>query len=168
MIDNGALVASVFGLKRSSHWSTVEKRFRETNPTCAACGGTSHLQVHHIFDFHEAILLYRPDAELDPRNLITLCCDPALEHHLLLGHFDDFQSFNRNVRSWVQTYHGRTAADIRADAAWIAAKDNRPKPFHEWPDSLKHSEWEWLMNTLPIDQALVQEYGLSVPLIWTP
>jgi hypothetical protein len=78
--------------KRSTHWPTVEKHFRETHATCAACGGTERLNVHHIIPFHINAAL-----ELDLNNLITLCMG-KLECHLKIGHLNDFHHVNQNVR----------------------------------------------------------------------
>lgn len=78
--------------KRSPHWPTVEKHFREAHPTCAACGGTERINIHHCKPFH----LF-PELELDPNNLITLCMG-KLECHLKIGHLDDFKKFNGNVK----------------------------------------------------------------------
>src|SRR5271168_657854 len=79
--------------KRSTHWPTVEKHFREEHPTCAACGGKKNLNVHHILPFHTF-----PTLELDPTNLITLCMG-KLECHLQLGHLGNFKFYNPNIRS---------------------------------------------------------------------
>ena len=61
------------------------------NSVCAACGRTTHLQVHHIEPFH-----LRPELELDPANLITLCMG-SYECHLVIGHGDSFRCYNPNV-----------------------------------------------------------------------
>jgi len=74
--------------KRSSEWPTVRKHFLVKSPACAACGGTSLLNVHHKEPFH-----LDPKLELDPGNLITLCMGKP-ECHLLLGHGDDFKAYN--------------------------------------------------------------------------
>lgn len=78
--------------KRSSHWPTVEKHFRESHPTCAACGSSKRLNVHHCMPFH-----LDPQLELDPNNLITLCMDKK-ECHLRIGHGGSFKQYNPNVR----------------------------------------------------------------------
>jgi 5-methylcytosine-specific restriction enzyme A len=80
------------GAKRSSHWPTVEKHFREGHPTCAACGSKNRLNVHHCKPFH-----LDPSLELDPNNLITLCMDTK-ECHLHIGHGGSFKQYNPNVR----------------------------------------------------------------------
>ena len=78
--------------KRSSHWPTVEKHFREGHPTCEACGSSKNLNVHHCKPFH-----LDPALELDPANLITLCMDTK-ECHLHIGHGGSFKQYNPNVR----------------------------------------------------------------------
>src|SRR5271155_3275861 len=78
--------------KRSSHWPTVEKHFREAHPTCEACGSKNRLNVHHCKPFH-----LDPEMELDPTNRITLCMDTK-ECHLHIGHGGSFKQYNPNVR----------------------------------------------------------------------
>lgn len=78
------------GEKRSSLWPTVEKHFLTANPTCAACGSSKRLNVHHKRPFH-----LDPALELDTANLITLCMDK--DCHLLIGHGDNFKAYNPNV-----------------------------------------------------------------------
>jgi 5-methylcytosine-specific restriction endonuclease McrA len=65
---------------RSSRWPKVRAEFVRLNPVCAACGGGKELNVHHIEPFHR-----KPELELDPGNLITLC----REHHFFVGHDPD-------------------------------------------------------------------------------
>lgn len=77
--------------RRSPHWPKVEKAHLAAHPSCAACGSTTRLQVHHEVPFHR-----RPELELDPKNLITLCMSKN-ECHILIGHGDSFEYFNPNV-----------------------------------------------------------------------
>jgi len=77
--------------KRSSHWNETRDAFLKGHPSCAACGGKEHLQVHHIKPFH----LY-PQLELEEANLLSLCMG-GYECHLRIGHGDDFQSYNPKV-----------------------------------------------------------------------
>jgi hypothetical protein len=116
-----------FGLARSPAWDDVAKAFLAKHPHCAACGETSRLNVHHKFPFHYVVLCGRPDLELDTRNLMTLCVRPDCQHHLLLGHLDDYESYNRQVAKFVKTGSGRTAAQIRGDTAWQKARAAKPK-----------------------------------------
>jgi hypothetical protein len=78
--------------KRSSHWPTVRKHHLEEHGTCAACGGTKKLQVHHERPFHTD-----PSLELDPENLITLCERLGKDCHILIGHGDSFKFYNPDV-----------------------------------------------------------------------
>jgi 5-methylcytosine-specific restriction endonuclease McrA len=80
--------------KRSSRWPSLRKSYLETNNSCAACGCTEFLEVHHIEPFHE-----NPSLELEASNLITLCDKPGKDNcHLEIGHLGSFKSKNPNVR----------------------------------------------------------------------
>jgi hypothetical protein len=99
-------------------------------------------QVHHIFPFHYCIALGRPDLELDPRNLITLCEDeprrPGQNHHLLVGHLDSFESSNLDVVLDAHlTFKGMSAEQIRASRTWQSAVANRLKPLEQMTDADK-------------------------------
>jgi hypothetical protein len=78
---------------RSPHWPAFRRMHLRLEPTCRWCGGSLHLEVHHIAPFH-----LHPELELDPGNLITLCESPAIDCHLVIGHFDDWHTFNPHVR----------------------------------------------------------------------
>jgi 5-methylcytosine-specific restriction endonuclease McrA len=101
---------------RSSKWSSVRKKFLESNNVCAACGCVDHLQVHHKEPFH-----LHPEKELDPTNFITLCEDGEDHCHLKIGHLGDWKSFNPNVvkdakkklRSIKNAKFGTTSSPIR-------------------------------------------------------
>lgn len=99
--------------ERSTRWPTVEHHYKNFHPTCAACGGTVRLQVHHKQPFH----LF-PDLELDPDNLIGLCMGPK-ECHLAIGHGGSFKKWNPKVAQ-------HAAAALRTpdtfDAIVIAAR----------------------------------------------
>ena len=81
------------GSKRSSKWPGVEHAHLKLNPTCAACAGSTKLQVHHVRPYH-----LDPALELDPTNLITLCMAMGCDGHLLIGHGDDFRAAVLEVR----------------------------------------------------------------------
>ena len=78
--------------RRSSRWSAVREAFLSKNGSCAACGQTDHLQVHHIIPFN-----VDPTKELDESNLITLCED-EYDCHRIIGHTGNFRKVNPNVR----------------------------------------------------------------------
>jgi hypothetical protein len=100
---------------RSPHWRTCEKHFLADHATCAACGGTKRLQVHHEQPFHS-----HPELELDPNNLIALCMGPH-ECHIRIGHGDSFHFFNphvvRDARETLEHPERRSAIEARAKAA---------------------------------------------------
>ncbi len=96
-------------MKRSPRWPAARATHLAAHPTCALCGGTAKLEVHHIKPFH-----LHPELELDPNNLVTLCEANAggVNCHLALGHLGNFKSFN---------------VDVIADAAtWRAKIQSRP------------------------------------------
>lgn len=127
--DKGALVAKKYGVARSPLWPAVAKEHLLHQPACAACGYEGKgLQVHHIQPFHLA-----PQLELDPKNLITLCEIKGRDHHLLVGHLDDWESYNVNVRRDVVRFHGENARKIRSDSTWQKEVQNRPLPEGESP-----------------------------------
>jgi hypothetical protein len=129
-VDHGHEEAMrTIGRGRSPHWPAVEKAFRKIHPQCVAClvKSVAHVQIHHRFPFHYCVALGRPDLELDPRNLITLCewKSPAPNHHLLIGHLDNFQSSNLAVAEDAITFRGMSAIQIKKDPRWIAKEAKR-------------------------------------------
>lgn len=120
--DHGARIARKHGRDRSPEWRRVEKEHLLREPACMACGYKGHgLQVHHIKPFH-----LHPHLELDPDNLMTLCEVKGRDHHLLLGHLDEWESFNENVKRDIRHFYGKTAEQIRADIGWQKKVKTRP------------------------------------------
>ena len=78
---------------RSPDWDKVRDTHLALHPTCAACGGSSSLQVHHIVPYHVEV-----SRELDPSNLITLCMGKH-DCHLHVGHGGSFRHYNPSVIS---------------------------------------------------------------------
>mgnify|MGYP000547166982 CR=1 FL=1 len=85
--------------KRSGHWGFVRDLVLK-DANCAACGGWSQLEVHHIQPFH-----VRPDLELEPGNLIPLC-RPC---HYHLGHLKCWQCINPDVVQDAAEYRAKIA-----------------------------------------------------------
>src|SRR6185312_2603434 len=144
--DHGAAAAAEHGLARSPHWPHVEKAFRKAHPHCVACApdASDHaVQVHHRAPFHYVVSLGRPDLELDPRNLVSLCeteeGKPAEDHHLLIGHLGNFRAGNLEVlEDAATTFHGMTSEAIRSDPRWLdKEKNGRIKPLDEMTDDEK-------------------------------
>lgn len=92
------------GAARSSDWHAVRDAFLVEHPTCACCGGTKHLRVHHIVPFW-----VRQDLELDPENLIVLCEAKkfGINCHLLVGHHGNWKLWNPGVRVTARTWNMR-------------------------------------------------------------
>lgn len=84
---------------RSPKWPSLRKEHLLNNKSCAACGRTYKLEVHHIEPVH-----VNPDKELDPNNLITLCDNPC---HLTFGHLLDYKSWNKEVINDCKVYLNR-------------------------------------------------------------
>ena len=79
---------------RSPDWHKAEAAHLVRQPKCACCGGTKKRQVHHIQPFHD-----KPELELDPNNMITLCTDGPcnLNCHFVIGHLGNTKCSNPNV-----------------------------------------------------------------------
>jgi hypothetical protein len=148
-------IAEKFHLTRSPEWPNVEKQFKTAHPKCAACGDAGALNVHHRFPFHYVVLCGRPDLELDPRNLITLCTDKDDEHHILLGHLDDYESYNPDVLKFVTTYANQKNPQIRKDPAFKKAAAGKPKHLNEMSAAEKTAFKNMLDHNLPASAEVV-------------
>ena len=153
-LDPGARVAAPFGIHRSSHWPEVVKEHLARQPMCVCCKssqpGRIPVQVHHIFPFHYCVALGRADLELDERNLITLCGKShngsGENHHLWVGHLDNFQSSNLYVvRDAEKVFVGMPAGDIMNDKRWLRHWRRRLKPLEAMSDHEKEALLE-VMN----------------------
>jgi 5-methylcytosine-specific restriction endonuclease McrA len=122
--DPGARIANEYGRARSPQWPRVAHEHLSHEPACVVCGHRGEgLQVHHIKPFH----LY-PELELDPHNLITLCEIKGRTHHLLIGHLDDWESYNKHVREDTKRYSHQSAIAIKANPTWQKEVAQRPMP----------------------------------------
>lgn len=81
-----------FGVKRHPSWRRVRKEFLKNNSSCAVCGGTKKLVVHHIKPVH----LF-PELELVKPNLITLCQSRSHNDHFIFGHLLNWRSYNKEI-----------------------------------------------------------------------
>lgn len=77
---------------RGPKWSYWRAVHLTKNPRCAACGGDTDLEVHHIEPYH----LF-PAKEYDLNNMITLCMHPSRLCHFVLGHVWDWHNYNTDV-----------------------------------------------------------------------
>lgn len=81
---------------RSWKWPAVRRAHLLKHPECAACAKIDFKnEVHHIVPFK-----LDPSRELDASNLITLCD----RHHLTFGHFENYSTYNPNVRTTAENY----------------------------------------------------------------
>lgn len=84
---------------RAGSWPRVRREHLEREPACVACGRDAELEVHHVVPYHE-----RPELELDPGNLCTLCSDPC---HFVWGHLLNWKRSNPHVREDAARYRQR-------------------------------------------------------------
>lgn len=103
--------------KRSPEWPALEKKFLAGHPFCTICGTDKSLQVHHKLPFH-----LKPELELDPTNLMTLCMSMERACHLKLGHGGDFKAVYLKIDEAAKLSKG--VAD-HFDALVLAAKRDR-------------------------------------------
>lgn len=95
MFDHAIQLGPLFDqpkVLRSPQWPAVRAAHLALCPSCAACGGREHLQVHHKKPVHMF-----PELELEPANLVTLCEGPGRGCHFIFGHLYSWHSFNKNV-----------------------------------------------------------------------
>jgi len=136
---------------RSGHWPTVQHHFVKDNPLCAVCKrghDEVKLNVHHQIPFSYCIELSRPELELEPENLVTLCVSGE-NHHLYIGHLDDFHSYNPDVQHDIKHYANKSKLKILNDRQWRLKKQHRPQPAHKMSDQEKEQLREYLNVRFP-------------------
>jgi hypothetical protein len=157
-VDHGAKVAAAHWMERSPDWDEVVRQHLARQPKCVCCkANTRHpgpVQVHHIFPFHYCVALGRPDLELDERNLITLCGKArdgtGQNHHLWVGHLDNFQSSNLSVvRDARVTFHARSAGQLKGDARWLRRNRRRLVPLELMTDDEKEALVRLMNRRMP-------------------
>ena len=134
--------------KRSGHWKSVQREFISQHPVCEACG-CKPVNVHHQIPFHYVTAVGRPDLELEVSNLITLCVDHVEQHHLLLGHLDNFKSYNPNVTSDVEKYGKMTRKQILNDREFRVKMKKRPPPVDQMTKQQKDNLRKYLDKRFP-------------------
>jgi 5-methylcytosine-specific restriction protein A len=89
-----------YGTTRSNRWPEVRKKHLGLYPTCAVCGSTKKVEVHHKKPFH-----LHPELELDPDNLVSLCEGKEFSSiicHLTFGHLGNYKDENESVDETVK------------------------------------------------------------------
>jgi hypothetical protein len=143
---------------RSPEWARVARAHLLALPQCVCCGPlwrpATAVQVHHIFPVHVIRAVGRPDLELDCRNLITLCTNlaafPGQDHHLVVGHLDDFECTNPTSRSDAEHYRGQTSAQIRASATWRVQVAGRLPPLPAMSDAQRKNLRALMDRAMPL------------------
>lgn len=135
-------------LARSKHWPEVERAFLREHPTCQICGGREDLNVHHRVPVSYILPLKRPELELEPLNLATLC-SAGDNHHLLIGHLNYFESFNPNFDTDVLAFHAKNATAIKEDPIWQEKVKQRPKPYIEMTVAERDAVASFLAHKFP-------------------
>ena len=74
---------------------------------------------------------------------------------MLLGHLDDYESYNPQVETFVTSYHGQSNQQIRGDAKWKAAAAAKPKHIEDMTQQEKDAFKSMLDSKLPADPAVV-------------
>ena len=153
----GTTIALKYGLQRSPLWPKAQREYLKQNPQCAVCSTNTTIQIHHVMPFHLCHLVYRGDLELDERNFIPLCEEKGNNHHLLLGHLGDFESYNQGGREAIlslgKAIPGLSEEAIKADKAWVQLMGARLKPWEKWSHAEKLAFRQILDTTLPFDPA---------------
>jgi hypothetical protein len=133
VLDHGAKVAKVHGVKRSPHWGSLENWFKKRFGEVCPISGLSPVQIHHAFPFHDCYLAGRPDLELALENLYALYSGGSggadEGHHLIVGHLGNFKSYNPDLRACLKKWKGLTVAQIKALPKWKALVAKKPLSF---------------------------------------
>ena len=159
------------GLTRSSHWPTVRGHVLESQlaawrakfPKFDEETKGVEWEVHHRIAFHFGALLDLGYIELDTRNLYVIPRYTA-DLHLLLGHLDDFRSFNIDVVSdlkrwggelWggkgkLPTDHDTTKASVINDHDWLRKHLARPRSWGAMTDHDKRALAHLIKTELPL------------------
>jgi len=150
-------IAAKYGIERSPDWDKVRKAYLEVHGACVVCGQKGELNVHHMHPFHYVVACGRPDLELDPRNFITLCVPHEEQHHILLGHLDDYESYNPQVVAFASRFKGKDSAVIRADPHFKSALASKPKHLGDMSDAEKAAFKASLDQSLPVNPTVMAE-----------
>lgn len=81
---------STSGVRDSYSYHKAMKKYLLNNPSCAFCGRTSKVDVHH-----KVPVSVCPERASDDTNMITLCRKPQC--HLVVGHLGNFKKYNSKI-----------------------------------------------------------------------
>ncbi len=157
-----ASIIRKIGIERSPLWEETRKAYLARNPKCVVCETSAAVEVHHMFPFHYVVSLERPDLELDDRNFMTLCEDSVHDHHLLIGHLEDWQSYDPpadpdQLHAFVTRFAGQAAATIKADATFQQAQKHKPPHLDNMTAAEKTALKQLLDTRLPPNAAIMKK-----------
>lgn len=148
---------------RSPHWHTVEKEHRMIEPTCAICGGSDRIQVHHTSPpFEYCFAIGRLDLELDERNLFSICEGDVNDHHILVGHLDDFKSWNPDFHTNHHRWKGMSKEQIKADKMWQALHESKPPHARDMTHEQLAALRKMVDKLLPPDPAVLKRFNITI------
>lgn len=168
--DPGASVAYDHNLQRSPHWPAFCSKIIQSQlaswrmkfPKFDELYGQVHWEGHHEIAFHIGAMLGLGYIELDARNIVVIPRAPV-DLHLFGGHYDDFKSFNINVRAFLKKWGGElwggtgsfmltpeAEAAIKADSEWQVGHLHRPRPFSLWTQHEKNAAIHLIETRLPL------------------
>lgn len=83
----------IYGVARSPKWSAFRKNYLK-GKSCAVCGGTDTLELHHIKMFSQY-----PELELSEDNVLPLCESGknGVVCHRFFGHLGNYRKINPSV-----------------------------------------------------------------------
>ena len=98
------------GTPRVAGWAKLAKVHLRVYPACQVCGRRTNVVPHHKLP-----VSFRPDLELDPDNLVTLCNGHRSFGgcHQWVGHLGDPHSYNPDVMPDIDIWREKMAAKPR-------------------------------------------------------
>ena len=93
---------------RGHAWAKARDAYRKTHPTCAACGCSGPIAIHHIRTWRLCEAEEDQWLRTDPVNLISLCTcrEPSHNCHWIHGHLGlSWKASNPNVRADAERFH---------------------------------------------------------------
>lgn len=104
----------VYSKERSTKWKRLREKYLAANPSCALCGKSTDLIVHHKLPFCKF-----PHKELDWDNLITLCESKNLNCHFVIGHLMNWQDFNPNIDKDIEFFKQKLGIDKKSSSHFL-------------------------------------------------
>lgn len=99
---------------RGNAWAKARDAYHKTHPTCAACGCSDSLSIHHIRTWRLCEAEEDQWLRTDPGNLISLCCCDNHKCHWIHGHLGlSWKASNPNVRADAERFRQARIAAAR-------------------------------------------------------